>query len=116
MRITKMNKTREQWLHALEAVLGIETEDILEVCEMFFDGSADEVSAMRCAHSDGDYETLSRIAHGMKGSAANIGFDDVSEVAAGLELEAKEGSVADLDGNLDRLTAAVAAARAFTGL
>jgi HPt (histidine-containing phosphotransfer) domain-containing protein len=72
----------------------------------------------RDALAAGDAIRTSRAAHQAKGSAANFGFVDFSRVMAKIELEAKAGSLAGLDGQLEIATgffqqslAAVKAAR-----
>lgn len=50
-------------------------------------------SEVREALAGGDGEEVARVAHTLKGSAANVGAQDVSEVCRRLEKPAREGDL-----------------------
>ncbi|MEQ1792567.1 MAG: Hpt domain-containing protein [Nitrospira sp.] len=62
-----------------------------------------EVVAMREALAQQDFETVRKIAHGMKGAGGSYGFDRVTTMAATIEQAAKVGSAAPIDTELARL-------------
>ncbi len=111
-----MNLTRQEWIQKLEADLGIDEEDIIEVCEIFFDELPTELSNMRNVYANNDIKILSRLAHGLKGSAANIGFLTVSELAKQIEIMAKQNKVADLDKYLKDIEEATEELKIFVGI
>ena len=43
-----MSETKDQWMQRMIECLGVDAEDIMEVCEMFFDGT-DAESGIRAA-------------------------------------------------------------------
>jgi HPt (histidine-containing phosphotransfer) domain-containing protein len=47
------------------------------------------VIAMRVALADGDFSTLGRLGHGMRGSGGGYGFQAITDIGKGLELAAK---------------------------
>ena len=111
-----MSENKEEWMQRMVDMLGVDPEDIMEVAEMFYDEIDDELASIRSAYEEGDIETLSRLAHGLKGSSANMGFESISELAKKLEIEAKAGAVISFDAQLQLIAEAVADRRAFVGL
>ena len=70
-----------------------------------------EITTMAEAVSQGDFETIRKVAHGMKGVSGSYGFPEMTTVAARLEQAAKtadEGSInrdlRTLASYLDRVT------------
>ena len=70
--------------------------------------AAAQLDEMLSAH--GDVERLQRLAHALKGMAANVGVDVVAAVAGAIEDAARDGEVAGIDLALDELAAAITAA------
>ena len=62
-----------------------------------------EVAAMREALAQQDFETVRKIAHGMKGAGGSYGFDRVTTMAATIEQAAKAGSARPIQTELDAL-------------
>jgi len=62
------------------------------------------VSAVRDAIAENDMETNGIRLHTLKGSAANIGANDLSAVAAAMEKAAKEGDIKTLQDNMPALS------------
>jgi HPt (histidine-containing phosphotransfer) domain-containing protein len=48
-----------------------------------------EITAMREAVAQGDFETVRKVAHGMKGVSGSYGFPEMTTIAARLEQAAK---------------------------
>lgn len=61
-----------------------------------------EITTMTEAVAQGDFETVRKVAHGMKGVSGSYGFPDMTTVAARLEQAAK---IADQGAILSDLTA-----------
>ncbi|MEY4705054.1 MAG: hypothetical protein RL042_1256 [Nitrospirota bacterium] len=62
-----------------------------------------EVQAMREALSRQDFESLCKIAHGMKGTGGSYGFDDLTTMAATLEQAAKVKDLATVTQTLNAI-------------
>lgn len=62
-----------------------------------------DVAAMRSALRTGDYETIERLGHGMKGAGAGFGFDAVSEMGKSIESSAKIKDAAAIQTKIDEL-------------
>ena len=75
--------------------------DFIEIYREFETDVPRIVAAARAAAATGDAVALSRAAHQAKGSAANFGFFGFSGVMARIEAQAKSGSVAGADGEID---------------
>ena len=91
-----MPETRNEWLARMTETHGIDAEDILEIAELFFETVGDNVEEIKEAHDSGDSETVVRLAHGLKGAAANIGFEEISEKAKVLEKQGNENMIENL--------------------
>lgn len=103
------NESREQWLAEMIDILGVDREDVLEVAAMFFETIDERLTASTRAFHIGDLKELTRLIHGLKGDAANIGFKKISQLARVLEMQSREGGVVDFDVQFAALQNAVAA-------
>ncbi len=63
--------------------------DMMEIIEPFVLGLEERVAAMQQALATSDYETLSCVAHQLKGAAGGYGYPSISEAAKVVELGAK---------------------------
>ena len=64
-------------------------EFLLEVLAGFFDTAANQIDTIQQAISDGDAEKVWQEAHSMKGGAANLTAENLSETARNLETMGK---------------------------
>ncbi|MCC6140801.1 MAG: Hpt domain-containing protein [Nitrospira sp.] len=62
-----------------------------------------EVAAMREALAQRDFETIRKIAHGMKGAGGSYGFDLITTMGATMEQAAKSGAADPIRTELDAL-------------
>jgi CheY-like chemotaxis protein len=76
----------------------------------FLQNRRQDVVALENSLSRGDYESVERLAHSMKGAGASFGFQTITQIGAALEQEAQRGdrsashkSVEDLSTYLDSL-------------
>lgn len=65
--------------------------DMVELVEMFVDELPEKVANMTKSLEDQDFDTLSRLAHQLKGSGGGYGFPTITEAAKILENNAKGG-------------------------
>jgi HPt (histidine-containing phosphotransfer) domain-containing protein len=100
--------SKEQWLIEMTEALGLEPEDVLDVAAMFFEAIDERLVLIDTAHQAGDMTTLCRLAHGLKGDAANMRFEESSQLARELEMQSRAGQVHDFQGQLERLREALA--------
>ncbi|MDH4302079.1 MAG: Hpt domain-containing protein [Nitrospira sp.] len=62
-----------------------------------------EVVTMREALTTQDFETVRKVAHGMKGAGGSYGFDRITDMAAVVEQAAKAGDASTIEGHLPQL-------------
>lgn len=75
--------------------------DFIEIYREFEADLPRILTEARTAFAAGDAAQLARAAHQAKGSAANFGFFGFSSIMARIETQAKCGSVAGLEADLD---------------
>lgn len=112
-------RSREEWLDEMTQILALDPEDLLEVAAMFFDAIEERLGKIASAHAAGDIEELTRLVHGLKGDAANIGFKESSAVARTLESQCRQGSIdkiVDFDRQFQSLGRAIREQRVAIGL
>jgi two-component system sensor histidine kinase/response regulator len=81
-----------QIAHALEA-LAIDPADYRRILSRFLSTSRESAAAIEAAGNAQDWEAVGRLAHGLKGSAANIGAETLAGAAADLEAGARRPPV-----------------------
>ncbi len=111
-----MSQSRDEWLAEMTEILGVDPEDVLEVADLFFSAIDERLASMAKAHADGDIAELTRLAHGLKGDAANMGFKETSAVARVLETQGRDGAVVDFESQFKALTKAVNEQRLAIGV
>ncbi|MFK7776877.1 MAG: Hpt domain-containing protein [Gimesia sp.] len=72
-------------------------EDFLELIEMFVDGIEEKIAFLRDASTSDQVEELKVLAHQLKGASAGYGFEDLSQIAAELEIACKEGDPSGIE-------------------
>jgi CheY-like chemotaxis protein len=90
-------------------------EAYLSILRRFRDQHAEAAGEIRSAMDQGDWETVRRLAHTLKGVAGNIGADRLHRAAAELETALKQESPADeliqaVDEELNRIVSGLAQA------
>lgn len=106
-----MADQKEDWLNRMTATLAVDPEDLIEIAAMFFEGIEERLASIAEAGHSGDIETMTRLAHGLKGDAANIGFTDISKIARDLEHQGRARAVENFEEQLEALRAATMATR-----
>ena len=86
-----MKETKSQWLERMTNQLGLDADEILEVADVFVETSGDYLKTLKeCRTAD---EEAVRAAHTLKGSAANLGLDELSDTARLVELDLRRGEI-----------------------
>lgn len=63
-----------------------------------------EVVVMQEALTAKDFDTVRKVAHGMKGAGGSYGFDRITEIAASIEQAAKAGNASPIARDLPALS------------
>ncbi len=75
--------------------LALGCADVLaDVAVMYLSSSAEKLSALHGALSDGQGDHVARLAHGLKGESGSVGARFVTALAAALEQNARQGDLA----------------------
>ena len=78
-------------------------ELVEEVLREFLKGTPDIIASLKSAAAEGDASTLQREAHTITGSAANVGAEALSEVAARIEVAGESSDIERATGLIPRL-------------
>ncbi|ULA62258.1 MAG: Hpt domain-containing protein [Nitrospira sp.] len=99
-----MNHTSpDQSAGASQALIVHIESDFEPLLPKFMTNRKKEVVAMRDALAQQDFETIRKIAHGMKGAGGSYGFDCITTMAATMEQAAKSGAADPIRIELDAL-------------
>ncbi len=104
-----MADAKEEWLNRMTEMLAVDPEDLLEIAGMFFETIEERIDSIEASGRAGDLDTMTRLAHGLKGDAANIGFVDVAAVARDLEHQGRKQEVTNLEEQVASLRTATRA-------
>ncbi len=83
---------------AMAQSLGLEEDEFLEVLSLFFEVSSSDLQNLESGLEKEDAKRVSDAAHSIKGAAMNLGLTDISDIAKGVEMNARE---CNLDGALE---------------
>ena len=75
---------------AIAQSMGLEEDEFLEVLAIFVEVSASDLLNIEAGIKDDDAKSVSDGAHSIKGAALNLGLTDISEIARGVEMRARE--------------------------
>ncbi len=62
-----------------------------DLVPVYLSNRREDIDVIKAALDRGDFGTISRIGHNMRGSGSSFGFDGMSEIGTGLESAAKAG-------------------------
>ncbi len=111
-----MADAKEEWLNRMTEMLQVDPTDLVEIAAMFFEGIDDRIDRICSSGQAGDLEEMTRLAHGLKGDAANIGFLSISEIAKNLEHQGRARAVVELEEQVASLREATATMKASLDL
>lgn len=98
-------------LARLEEAFEDDTEGIADLLGMALNTGMQHLERLRTGIADGDIGTVSRAAHGIKGSASNVGAGVVAEISGEIEERARSGVWEGIAGLTDQLEGAYAQLR-----
>lgn len=79
--------------------------DMEEIVPRFLEIRAEDVNAILKALGEGDYETIRRRGHSMKGAGASYGFAAVTDIGSSIENAAKIGASEEIRRLINELSA-----------
>lgn len=86
-----------------------------EIIDIFLTDTPKRVDELRQATVSGDQATFVRAAHSIKGSASNLGAEQLRAIAATLEAGATDGIPADAAARIQEMDTILAATRRALG-
>ncbi len=75
--------------------LEFDLEDVEMLVDMFLTDTKESIESVASAIESNDFEQMKNSAHGIKGSALNLMFEDIAKIALEIEQLAKTESLAD---------------------
>jgi signal transduction histidine kinase/DNA-binding response OmpR family regulator/HPt (histidine-containing phosphotransfer) domain-containing protein len=86
----------------LERMMG-DAEMVQMIIGVFLEDIPKQIESFRTSLEAGDKETIERIAHSIKGAAANVGGEALRELAAKIEKACKNGNFESISGSCPQL-------------
>ena len=78
---------------------------LVELIDVYLEDTTSRLDQIRAALAGGDLETLTREAHTLKSSSANVGAMGLSAIAKEIETAARQGNVNGVDDKAQRIQA-----------
>ena len=78
---------------AMAHSMGLEEDEFIEVLILFIEVSESDLLNMETGLKNEDAKSVSDAAHSIKGAALNLGLTDISEIAQGVEMSAREDNL-----------------------
>ena len=69
---------------------GLEKDDFIKLSELFIEVSSSDLKKLQHAIDRGDSQGAAEAAHSIKGASGNLGFEEIYEVAKGIEMNARQ--------------------------
>jgi HPt (histidine-containing phosphotransfer) domain-containing protein len=101
-----MRDTPTLEISRLQEIFEDDTAGIADLLDAAMETGAGHRAALRDGIAKGNLDSVMRAAHAIKGSSANIGGNEVAEVAARIETAARAGTWDGIAGDADALDAA----------
>ena len=73
--------------------LGLETDEYFQLVELFIEVSNADLNVLEGAFEKGDAKQVTDAAHSIKGAAINLGLKEISDIAKGIEMKAREDNL-----------------------
>ena len=98
-----MSETKQEWLQRVADVHGLDPEDIDEIAELCLDDTETNINTLRKAQRGTDLSEVIRAAHSIKGAAANIHQNKLSDAAKVVENQLRSDDFTNLEANIQAL-------------
>jgi signal transduction histidine kinase/DNA-binding response OmpR family regulator len=93
---------------------GVDDDFLKQLLETFFCDADERLEQLAAAIVVNDREQVRQVAHALKGAAGSLGMADMQQQCLDLEMAAKDGTLLDPAGHLQKLREALARVRAGT--
>ena len=108
-------ESKDQWVARAAQQLGLDPEDILEIVVVFFHKTQSDLIEIAAACDTGTIDTITRLAHGIKGAARNMACTEIGDKAEALESYAHAGDITGVRAELAVLSQVVESRKDFVG-
>lgn len=78
-------------------------EYAVQLIPNFLENREKDISKIGESLEKGDFETIERLGHSMKGSGSIYGFDGITELGKAIEMSAKEKNLEGIKNNISEL-------------
>ncbi len=85
--------------------LGLDEEDFRELAELLVTTSSSDLEKLEKRLAEKNTEQVALAAHSIKGAAGNLGFMDISTIAAQIEKNAREKNLKDIEISIKKIKA-----------
>ncbi len=86
---------------SLASNAGIDVEDFIEIAQLLIDTSISDMNKIRQGIESNNTEMVAMAAHSIKGASGNMGFSEIFQTAAQIEMSAKSEN---LEGITEKVT------------
>jgi len=100
---TEENQKEKTHIEKLQQILGLPEDVLKPLIKEFIETTDERIKGMRQANKDGNIIDLQHRAHKLKGSAANLRFESISELADKIEKSAASGTEKDYSDDINNL-------------
>ena len=73
--------------------IGLEEHEYLELLELFLETMESNLEKLKSGVDANDTQQVIEVAHNIKGSAANLGLQEISELAKGVERNGRQSNL-----------------------
>lgn len=73
--------------------IGLDEDEYLELLELFLETTESNLNKLKSGVDASDAQQVVEASHTIKGSAANLGLEEIAEVAKGVEHNARQSSL-----------------------
>lgn len=87
----------------LASRLGLDGEDFKELAALYVTTTRSDMDKIQQAMAEGNPADGAAAAHSIKGAAANLGFEDMAELAKVMESRGKDGSLEGFGDYMDQM-------------
>jgi len=84
--------------------LDFDLEDVEMLIEVFLESAKENLQILKVAINSGDMEATFKSAHAIKGSAANLTLNEISDIAKEIEQNARKEYTIDYQGEYKKLS------------
>ncbi len=74
--------------------LGLDVKECEEILNLFIDTTVSDLDTLGRGIQDEDASLVVQSSHSIKGASANLGFQEISSAARGIEMKARQGILA----------------------